>query len=296
METARPLIDSKKHSLKVELPDESVELIVDPLRLAQALSNLLMNAAKYTDVGGEIVVRARRVVSGVTLQVRDNGIGLHESSLQKVFEMFSQVEGALERSQGGLGIGLALVKGLVQLHGGSVEAESAGTGRGSTFTIRLPETCVARDLLVRRSPVQPHAAEANPPVRCRVLVADDNRDAAEALSLLLKLTGYDVVTAHTGSEALEVALQNRPQACLLDIGMPGMSGYDVARALRTHDWGRELLLVALTGWGQSQDVARAMAAGFDRHFTKPVDPSAVENVLAEFCRSRGTQQANHASS
>jgi CheY-like chemotaxis protein len=239
-----------------------------------------MNAAKYTDPGGSIWLSVRREAGGVAIAVNDTGIGLHESAIGKVFEMFSQVEGALERSQGGLGIGLALVKGLVQLHGGTVEAESAGPGRGSTFTVHLPEACVVGDLLTGPRKKPAGATTVGAGGRRRVLVADDNRDAAEALTMLLRIAGHEVFVVHSGSEALEVAERERPDACILDIGMPGLSGYDVSRRVRACDWGRDMMLIALTGWGQGQDVARAMEAGFDRHYTKPVDVAEIENELA----------------
>ncbi|MCE3284406.1 MAG: hybrid sensor histidine kinase/response regulator [Steroidobacteraceae bacterium] len=282
VETARPLIDARRHALEVDLGNEPVDLMVDPLRLAQALSNLLMNAAKYTDPGGTISLAARRESGGVTISVTDTGIGLHEGSLAKVFEMFSQVEGALERSQGGLGIGLALVKGLVQLHGGTVEASSPGPGQGSTFTVRLPGPCVVGDLLAGATKRLPTISSPTSGPRRRVLVADDNRDAAQALSTLLRIGGHEVFTVNSGSEALDVAARERPEACILDIGMPGLSGYEVARRIRQADWGKDVLLVALTGWGQGQDVARAKAAGFDRHCTKPVDVTEIEGELRRF--------------
>jgi CheY-like chemotaxis protein len=193
--------------------------------------------------------------------------------------MFSQVEGTIERSQGGLGIGLALVKGLVQLHGGTVEAASPGPGKGSTFTIRLPASCLVGDLLAGQRKDATVSTEARNGARLRVLVADDNRDAADSLTMLLQMTGHEVHTVHDGSAALEVAARERPEACILDIGMPGLSGYDVARRIRDTDWGKDVLLIALTGWGQGQDVARAKAAGFDRHCTKPVDVTELEREL-----------------
>jgi CheY-like chemotaxis protein len=269
----------KRHTLEVSLGDEPVDLMVDPLRLAQALSNLLVNAAKYTDPGGTVSLSARRESGAVTIAVTDTGIGLQEASLAKVFEMFSQVEGALERSQGGLGIGLALVKGLVQLHGGTVEATSPGAGKGSTFTIRLPASCVVGDLLAGPLKKSTSSQISKDGGQRRVLVADDNRDAADSLTMLLQISGHEVYTVHSGSEALEVAARERPEACILDIGMPGLSGYDVARRIRETNWGKEMLLIALTGWGQGQDIARAKAAGFDRHCTKPVDVAELEREL-----------------
>jgi PAS domain S-box-containing protein len=279
VETARPLLDSKRHTLELDLGGEPVDLMVDPLRLAQALSNLLMNAAKYTDPEGTISLCVRREDGGLTISVTDTGIGLQEASLGRVFEMFSQVEGAIERSQGGLGIGLALVKGLVQLHGGTVEATSPGLNQGSTFTIRLPASCVVGDLLAGARKNNAPVAGSNESAQRRVLVADDNLDAADSLTMLLQMAGHQVYTVHSGSEALEAAARERPEACILDIGMPGLSGYDVARRIRETDWGKNVLLIALTGWGQNQDVARAKAAGFDRHCTKPVDVAELEREL-----------------
>jgi len=287
VETARPLINSKKHSLKVDLSGAPADLIVDPLRLEQSLLNLLMNAAKYTDPGGHISLSSRRESGGIAIAVTDSGIGLHQNSLDQVFEMFSQVENGLTRSQGGLGIGLALVKGLVQLHGGTIDAASSGPGRGSTFTIHLPESCVVGDMMIPVAGTTAPLSESSAPgPRCRVLVADDNNDAAESLGLLLNIDGHDVLLAHTGQDALDLASREQPDACILDIGMPGMSGYDVARELRAKDWGKDMLLVALTGWGQGSDVARAMDAGFDRHYTKPVDIAEIQRVIAKLGNGR----------
>jgi PAS domain S-box-containing protein len=283
VETVRPLMDSKQHHLDVRLPPAPVQLHVDPLRIAQSLSNLLTNAAKYTDTGGRIALEARASGGGVAISVSDNGIGLARTALPQLFEMFSQVESAMERSQGGLGIGLSLVRGLVTLHGGTVEAASEGLGLGSTFTIRLPATCV-----VEERPTESVALST--PVltgpTCRVLVADDNRDAAESLSMLLGFIGYEVVVAHSGREALDLALREKPQALILDIGMPELSGYEVAQGVREQPWGREALLVALTGWGQQDDMDRARDAGFDHHFRKPVDVRELQARLAAFCLRR----------
>jgi CheY-like chemotaxis protein len=200
--------------------------------------------------------------------------------------MFSQVEGALERSQGGLGIGLALVKGLVELHGGTVEASSDGPGRGSTFTIRLPPACVSGEFtnaVPAQSLSEPFAGP--PGAGGLVLVADDNRESAEALTMLQPMARYQVHEAHTGSDPLEIANTTQPDACILDIGMPGLSGYELARAVREQPWGRRTLLIAVTGWGQQKDVARARASGFDLHFTKPVDVAEIERALSGHFRA-----------
>jgi PAS domain S-box-containing protein len=283
VETARPLLDVKRHSLQINLPGEPLELEVDALRLSQALSNLLTNAAKYTDAGGHVVVSVQRLPAGLAIAVQDSGIGLHERSIPRIFDMFSQVESAMERSQGGLGIGLALVKGLVTLHGGTVQAASAGPGRGSTFTIRLPDTCIVEAMPVPAG--RPDLPGAYASTRCKVLVADDNSDAAEALAMLLRLSGHEVSVANSGHQALEMAHKEAPEVVILDIGMPEMSGYDVARAIRAQPWGQSLLLVALTGWGQRDDIERAHAAGFDHHCTKPIDAMEIERLLAASCGS-----------
>jgi two-component system, sensor histidine kinase len=283
VETARPLIDSKRHILQLLLPEEPIELMVDPLRLSQAIANLLTNAAKYSDPGGHITVAAALGAQELTVSVQDDGIGLSAASIAQVFEMFSQVDSPIDRSEGGLGIGLALVKGLVALHGGTVAAQSPGVGRGSTFTIRLPAAVVhhgARSdaqLAMRPDAVKP---------QCSVLIADDNRDAADSLALLLQMSGYELHVCHGGREALALARRAHPSALVLDIGMPGMSGYELARQIRQEDWGRDALLIAVTGWGQQEDRERSRAAGFDHHLTKPVDPDALQALLADFARQR----------
>jgi PAS domain S-box-containing protein len=276
VETARPLLDERRHTLVVRLPDAPVELDADPVRLAQVLANLLTNAAKYTDAGGHVELDARVEDRELTIAVRDDGIGLAPESLGRVFEMFSQVASALDRSEGGLGIGLALVRGLVELHGGTIAARSEGAGRGSEFVVRLP---LPADEPAAVGPA-PETAQPTATPR-RVLVADDNRDAAESLRLLLGFAGHEVRTAHDGRAALHVAEEFRPDVVLLDIGMPGLNGYEVAAQLRAEPWGRDVLLVAITGWGQEQDRQLALQSGFDRHVTKPVDPDFVEVLLAE---------------
>jgi signal transduction histidine kinase/CheY-like chemotaxis protein len=282
VETARPLIDSKQHIMEIVLPSEPIELEVDPLRLSQALSNLLTNAAKYTDPAGHIRLVVSLDAGDLTLSVSDSGIGMSADAIPKLFEMFSQVDSPVDRAEGGLGIGLALVKGLIALHGGTVEAASDGPGCGSIFTIRLPRTGVVTE---RRRPYAA-AATSRPSTgpRCKVLVADDNADAAQTLALILKMSGYDVHLAISGREALTVARRERPDAMFLDIGMPDMSGYEVAHSVRGEAWGAHALLVAVTGWGQPNDKERAKAAGFNHHLTKPVDLEHVEQLLAAFSK------------
>jgi PAS domain S-box-containing protein len=278
VETARPLFESRHHVLEVRLPQEPLHLEVDPLRLSQALSNLLTNAAKYTDPGGRITI-AVAIADDIVVTVQDTGIGIHPSGLGQIFEMFSQVESAVDRSQGGLGIGLALVKGLVTLHGGTVEAISRGVGQGSAFTIRLPRTLIVKD---RRVTEDLEDAKRQGLHRCRVLIADDNVDGARSLAVLLEVQGYAIAIAHSGAEALRVGAREHPEVCILDIGMPELNGYETARRIRREAWGKRALLIAITGWGQKDDKERARAAGFDHHFTKPVDLDSLERLLADF--------------
>jgi len=278
VETARPLLDAKRHQLIVGLPANPVRLEADPLRLSQVIGNLLTNAAKYTDPEGRIELQARMSNGELQISIRDNGIGLADEVLPGLFTMFSQVNSAIDRAEGGLGIGLALVKGLVALHGGRVEVRSEGLGRGSEFIVHLPHGVIAEPL-APPADTPSGAANASNVRRGRVLVADDNRDAAESLSLVLRFIGYEVFTAFNGTEALEIGARERPHAAIIDIGMPGMSGHEVARRMRLEAWGRHAVLIALTGWGQDQDKQAARAAGFDEHLTKPVDPDQVEGTL-----------------
>jgi CheY-like chemotaxis protein/two-component sensor histidine kinase len=288
IETSRPLIESKKHSFSIHLPENPLELQVDPLRMSQALSNLLTNAAKYTDPGGRVEMDIRRTPDELVMSVRDSGIGVPATALPTIFEMFSQVDSAIDRAEGGLGIGLALVKGLVGLHGGTVEAASDGPGKGSTFTIRLPGTAV-HDAALPETTAQPERKPAGP--RGNILVVDDNRDAASSLAMVLRSSGHTVLTAHSGEQALDIAAREKPDAMVLDIGMPQMNGYEVARRIRTTDHGKTVLLVALTGWGQKEDIEKSVHAGFDFHMTKPADPERVERLLDNFLQSRKAAQA-----
>jgi len=279
VETTRPLIESKRHRLTIELPRDLVTLNVDPLRMSQSLSNLLTNSAKYMDEGGQIILRVALLPEEILFSVKDTGIGLEPDAIPDLFEMFSQVKSAIARSDGGLGIGLALVKGLVQLHGGTVDVLSAGSGLGSEFRIHLP-----RSLLVTIPTDSPETSSmpSDQASGHRVLLADDNHDAADSLAMLLEMNGYLVTVGYNGSQALELARKSRPSVMILDIGMPDITGFEVARRVRTEPWGQGIFLIAVTGWGQKEDKARAAIAGFDHHLTKPVDPDEVENVLQAF--------------
>jgi PAS domain S-box-containing protein len=277
VETARPTIDSKGHTLNIELPDHRLTVEADPVRLTQIVTNLLTNSAKYTDAGGQITLGSRRDGDSLVIYVRDNGIGLAPETIGAVFDMFSQVAPGKGHTDGGLGIGLALVKGLVELHGGRVEARSDGLGKGSEFLVYLPHT-VADSL-----PEAPHAetAQSAPGRRAlRVLIADDNRDSAESLGMLLELSGHEVQLAHDGSQAFDLAAAKRPDVALLDIGMPLMDGYQVAMNIRKAAWGADMTLIAITGWGQEDNKRLARHAGFDHHLTKPMDSAVLESILS----------------
>ena len=277
LETARPLIDKKRHTVKLEWPPDPVEIEADPVRLVQIATNLLTNAAKYTDPEGVITFGVQLAEADITLIVHDTGIGLAPHMLTEVFEMFSQVSPEQKRSEGGLGIGLALVKGLVELHGGRIEARSQGLERGCEFIVVLPGIRAAAANLAEAEagPI----GNAVPSPSKRVLIADDNRDGAESLGMLVELSGHQVFLAHTGVDALQMAAAHRPHIIVLDIGMPGMDGYQVAERIRDQPWGAHMILIALTGWGQEDDKRRAQRAGFDHHLTKPVDPATLDQLL-----------------
>ncbi|HVW69295.1 MAG TPA: ATP-binding protein [Steroidobacteraceae bacterium] len=274
VETARPTIDSKRHTLTVSVPEEPVQFTADPLRVAQVLSNLLTNAAKYTDPEGQIRITGRCEGDDVVIRVADTGIGISAAALPKVFNMFSQVHSMTDRSEGGLGIGLALAQGLIELHGGTIEASSEGLGCGSEFTVRLPRRLVLPPKSGADTPAFSSGAR-----RRRILIADDNRDSAETLAALLRMEGHDVTSVHDGPVALAMFNQLMPDVALLDIGMPGLTGYEVARRMRLAQPGASLTLIAITGWGQDVDKERAQAAGFDHHLTKPVDPRRLAELL-----------------
>jgi signal transduction histidine kinase/ActR/RegA family two-component response regulator len=278
-EAVRPLIDANRHQLTLDLPSEPLAVFGDPLRLSQIFSNLLTNAAKYTDPGGDVRVTVRAEGGNAVVAIRDSGIGIPAANLKSVFDMFTQIKGERVRAAGGLGIGLALVKGLVAMHGGAIEAHSDGPGRGSEFRVSLP--LVTSDAAALG--VAPDSQTVPAPVLTRrVLVADDHTDAAESLASWLRMSGHEVVVANDGVEALASVASFRPDVALLDIGMPGLNGYDVARRLRQEPEGRAVWLVALTGWGQEGDKGRAYEAGFDVHLTKPIDPEIIGALLARF--------------
>jgi signal transduction histidine kinase len=274
VETARPLIDERHHALVIEVPGDLL-VVGDPLRLAQVLSNLLTNAAKYTPPRGTIRVAAQERDGELIVGVEDNGIGIAGEDLARVFGMFAQLGSAKDHAAGGLGIGLALAKGIVDLHGGRIEATSAGPGKGSCFTVRLPGA--SRTIVA--APQQELVRDGRIPSK-RILLADDNRDAAESLAIILRLEGHDVQLAHDGITALRLYEERRPDVALLDIGMPRTNGYEVARQIRATPGGDGVLLIAITGWAQDADKAQSRAAGFDHHLTKPVEPGTLIELLA----------------
>ena len=291
IETARPHLLSGRHELQVEWPEAPVHVLGDATRLTQVFSNLLNNACKYTEPGGRIRLAARRDGDWVTVGVQDNGIGIAPEHLPRVFEMFSQAASALHRAEGGLGIGLALVRGLTELHGGAVEARSAGLGCGSEFLVRLPvlPAEARRDTAYQQAG---EAASVPPPHGHRILVADDNVDGAASLAALLEINGYTAYTAHDGLEAVQAAERLQPDAVLLDIGMPKLDGYEAARRIRDMPWARELPLIAVTGWGQEEDRRHSAGAGFDAHLVKPVGREHLLRVLGQLVQRRGGPPAD----
>ena len=279
VETSLPLLEAARHTLRVNVPEAPVWLDVDLVRISQVLSNLLSNAAKYTPPGGQVGVDAWVEGGQVLVRVTDTGIGIPKEAMGAIFEMFTQVERSLDRSKGGLGIGLSLVRHLVTLHGGTVLAESAGPGRGSSFTVRLPAAPEQGGEGVASSAAGAGGLPAAPGT-LRILVTDDNRDAADSLASLLAAGGHTVQTAYTGEEALRLAPGFAPDLAFLDIGMPGMDGYQTARALRALPQLAGLRLAALTGWGAREDRERSREAGFDHHLLKPAAPEQLAQVLA----------------
>jgi len=289
VETSMPLITASGHTLEVHVPESSLQIVADATRLAQVVSNLLNNAAKYTPHGGHIELSVRREASRVAITVSDTGVGIAAEALPQVFEMFTQVGRSRDRSQGGLGIGLALVRRLVELHGGTVTVESPGHGCGSTFTVRLPLSEPRKE---RERPALAAGANGGGPAR-RVLVVDDNADAAESLATLLELSGHVTRVANDGDEAVRIAHEFHPDIVFLDIGMPGKDGYEVARELRASPHTRQAVLVALTGWGAKDDRARSRRAGFDHHLTKPAGLEAVDELLAHIALPRKSSDPVH---
>jgi CheY-like chemotaxis protein len=274
VEIARPLIEEAAHELTVSLPAGPLFLDADLTRLSQVFGNLLTNSAKYTPKGGKIWLTAERRDREVAVSVGDTGIGIPAGSLADIFNMFSQVDRSVERSTGGLGIGLALVKGLVEMHGGTITAASEGDGRGSTFTVVLP-------VVDRMEPPSARPTNGRPSAAKRILVVDDNRDGAESLAKLLRLLGNEVFTANDGLEAVEAAERYSPEFILMDVGMPRLNGLDATRRIREQPWGKEVTIIALTGWGQESDKDRSQAAGCNGHLVKPVNLPELEKVLGE---------------
>lgn len=274
VETARPIIEGRQHRLNVYTSAASPRVFVDAVRIVQVIGNLLTNAAKYTEKGGEIVISTAVENDEAVVTVSDNGSGIPPESIDSVFEMFSQLRPALEGSRGGLGIGLALAKGIVALHRDSIVAHSGGVGQGSTFTMRLP----LADANAQKEN-DAAVAPAQLPSPKRILIADDNPDGLESLSDLLRLEGHTVESARNGMDAARKLATFAPDIALLDIGMPGMNGYELARHVRSHG-GKDINLIAVTGWGQAADKARAQEAGFHHHLTKPVDMGALRALLS----------------
>lgn len=280
VETSRPLLDSKRHTLSIAMPQDACHIIGDSIRVAQIISNLLSNAAKYTPDGGRIALRLEPGGNDVALCVQDNGIGISREELPSVFDPFMQSRKAMGQAGGGLGIGLALVRELAELHGGSAAAHSDGVGKGTTFVIRLPLADTAHNERAAAMPGEP--AAARPVASRRVLIADDNTDAAMSLLALLELSGHDVRVAHDGLSAIEMAQSFKPQVAILDIGLPRADGYEVAKALRAQPATERSILVALTGYGQQSDKQAASEAGFDRHLVKP---ARLDELLREIERA-----------
>jgi PAS domain S-box-containing protein len=275
VETSRPLIEKMGHELTITLPEQPLMVDADMTRLAQVFLNLLNNAAKYSDRGGRIQLNVERQGSDVVVTVKDTGIGLAADQLPHIFEMFTQVDRSLEKSQGGLGIGLTLVRRLVEMHGGTVGARSEGPGKGSEFVVRLP-------VVVDVSRPQESGGELEQPVKSsyRILVVDDNREGADSLSEILRIMGNDTRTAYDGRQGVDVARKFLPNVVLFDIGLPELNGYEACRRIREQPWGKNIVLIAVTGWGRDDDRRRSREAGFDHHLVKPVDPQALMKMVA----------------
>ncbi|TMA30738.1 MAG: response regulator [Deltaproteobacteria bacterium] len=288
VERVQPEIEHRGQQLSVAVEGDALVVDGDATRLTQIFSNLLQNASKFTERGGKIAVRAERSEGDVLVSVRDTGVGIAPEMLESIYELFSQGDRSLERHQGGLGIGLTIVKRLVELHGGSVVARSDGLGAGSEFAVSLP---IPAEIAAAECSA---ASEAPLPSPQRILLADDNRDSLESLALLLELQGNTVRTAVDGVHAVAEAEAFRPDVVLLDVGMPNMNGYDACRRIRAEEWGRNMLLLALTGWGQEGDRARSHAAGFDQHFVKPIDPKALIAYLGRHAAKRDELRSRRA--
>jgi CheY-like chemotaxis protein len=277
VETVQPLLEQKKQHLEID--GSAVQLTVrgDPIRLAQVVGNLLHNAVKYTGEGGQIVLATRLNEGRAEIVVRDSGIGIPPEALPHIFELFTQIPSERASTSGGLGIGLALVRALVELHGGEISAASRGADQGSEFTLRLPLFDRDEDSRDISKPTEGKIPAMQ--IRRSILIADDNQDALESLALMLRMEGHEVTCASDGEEALALAGQKKPEIVVLDVGMPKLDGCEVARRIRAEDWGRGAILVALTGWGQEVDRRRSREAGFDMHLVKPVDPATLCDML-----------------
>jgi two-component system CheB/CheR fusion protein len=276
IEAVQPAIDGKQHTFRLESPPSGLILEVDTVRMTQVINNLLTNAIKYTPRGGVITAEVRVDANALVIVVRDNGLGIPHEMQSKVFDMFTQIDSDVKRSEGGLGIGLSLSKGLVHLHGGRLEVSSEGVGRGSEFRVVLPRSVIVDGIV--DVPVADPKMVSTKPTR-RIVVADDNIDGAETMGMLLQSNGHEVHLAHSGAGALDTVKRLKPDIVILDIGMPDIDGYEVAQRMRHEAWGERLLLIAITGWGQAEDRRRAIAAGFDHHMTKPVDPDQLETLF-----------------
>ena len=275
LETSRPLIESRSHTLTVNVTSQKIVVEADLIRLTQIFANVLNNAAKYTEPGGHITLMAESHENEVVVRIRDDGMGIPSDQIPRVFELFMQVDHSLERSHGGLGIGLSLVKRLVEMHGGSVEAHSAGIGKGSEFVIRLPIVVSSLNPVSETTQAVADYRAAG----CRILVADDSRDATDSLALMLRMLGHTCQTAPDGLTALDLGRSFLPDLILLDIGMPRLNGYETAQRIRAEVWGKTTTLVAITGWGQNEDRRRAEQAGFDLHLVKPIAPTAIQEII-----------------
>ena len=275
VETSRPLIEQGGHKLTVRSPSAPIHIDGDPVRLAQVVSNLLNNAAKYTERGGRIWLTATRKGNDAVIKVRDTGIGISAEVMPQIFQMFAQADRAINGSAGGLGIGLTLVKRLIEMHGGTITAQSEGRGKGSEFIMRVPTTsaCVSQPEI----PTEEATTETSKPIR--ILVVDDNQDSADSLGLLLQLLGNEVRIAHDGLAGVNLANEFQPRVVLLDIGLPTLNGFEAAERIRQQPWGKEAVMIAVTGWGETVDRQRSKKAGFDYHLVKPVDPDVLTRLL-----------------
>ena len=281
VEVSRPLIEGSRHTLSLKLPEDALWLNADPVRISQIVSNLLNNAAKYTPEGGHLTLEAAAENGGVSIRVSDNGIGIPAEMLPRIFELFTQVDNKLREAQGGLGIGLALVRQLVGMHGGTIKAESAGHGKGSTFTVWLPLSDQRpKDIL------QENRDDTVPALSLQFLVVDDNIASAQTTGVMLEMMGHKVATAHDGQSAVDIAQKLLPDIVMLDIGLPGMNGYDVCRLLKPAAGFEKTVFIAQTGWGQESDKKQAFDAGFNHHIVKPISFQEFSALLRDIQRAK----------